>query len=76
MITKEAALKIALQVIPDLQLRSYKISDIPPGGAGKANLPGGCWYLSYSAVTINYAACGPGKTLFLCIDKESGEIKK
>lgn len=76
MITKETALKIARQVIPDLQMRSYKISDIPPSGGSRGNLPVNCWYLTYSAVTLNFAACGPGKTLFLCVDKETGEIKK
>jgi len=75
MIDKETAINIAIRVIPDLELRSYKITDQNPGGKSSLNLPLGCWYLKYSPATMNYAACSTGRSLYLCIDKETGDIK-
>jgi len=76
MINKEEALSIALQVIPDLFNRGYKISDKISGGESGRNFPPNCWYVKYSSVPLNYSACGTGKTMYLCIDMETGEIKK
>jgi hypothetical protein len=76
MINKEEALHIALQVIPDLQNRGYKISDKISGGETTGKFPAGCWYIKYSSVPLSHSACGTGKTMYLCIDMETGEIRK
>lgn len=76
MITKEQALKIAFQIIPGLQNRSYKISDIKPLKDTSINFPVNCWYVIYSNVQINYSACSNGSNYYLCVDKETGEIKQ
>jgi len=74
MIDKKSALQIAMRIIPDLMNRGYLISDQFPGPDLK--LPPNCWYVKYSSVPLNYSACGNGKTLYLCIDMETGQVIK
>ncbi len=76
MITKEQALNIANQLIPDLQIRNYKISDKKPFKSISINLPEDCWYIIYSNVPANYSACSSVKNYYLCIDKLTGKIKQ
>ncbi len=74
MISKEQAFNIAKMIIPDIELRGLRITDTISNNQKLAKLPKNCWYLSYFPVLINYSSCSTKSTIFMCIDKESGEI--
>ena len=74
MLSKEQALFIAKELIPDLEMRGARISDTFTSGKLSGKLPPDCWYISYSQVLLNYLSCSTGSTIFLCINKEDGKI--
>lgn len=74
MISKEQALTIVKKIIPDIEMRGLRISDVLSGNKKLAELPKDCWYISYSQVPIQYLSCSNGSKIFLCISKENGNI--
>lgn len=74
MISKEQAYNIARQIIPDLEIKGAKISDILTSSKLINILPPDCWYISYSSIPLINLSCSNGKKVFFCIDKIDGKI--
>lgn len=74
MIDQNKAFVIAKSLIPDIELRGFRISDKLSSNSKLKDLPKDCWYVSYSHVPISSLSCSNTKTIFLCISKVSGEV--
>lgn len=74
MITQQQAFEIAQNIIPDIQMRGVRISDILSANSKIKDLPKDCWYISYSQVPINNLSCSNSKIIFMCIGKTDGEV--
>lgn len=74
MITKDQILAIAKTIVPDIELKGVRISDALSSNTKLKNLPKDCWYVSYSASTLNHLSCSNSKNIFLCISKMDGNI--
>lgn len=73
MITQQQAYTIAKSIIPDIDIRGFRIT----GNASSEKLrklPKECWYISYSPVPMNHLSCASLKLVFLCINKVNGEV--
>lgn len=74
MINREEAFQIAKSLIPDIELKGFRVSDHLSSNSKLKNLPDNCWYISYSQVPVSNLSCSNLKTVFLCISKASGEV--
>ncbi|MBK6913005.1 MAG: hypothetical protein IPH11_04815 [Ignavibacteriales bacterium] len=74
MITKEQAIEIAKNIIPDIEERIYKVSlEKPEGVAMYGGVPDGCWYIIYSYQPKKSGdLTNLSRAIF--INKNSGEI--
>ncbi|HCY74490.1 MAG TPA: hypothetical protein DHV28_01085 [Ignavibacteriales bacterium] len=75
MITKEQAIAIVRNLVPDIELRGMRISDQVSANKKLTKLPADCWYISYSHVPIQYLSCSNGSSIFICLSKQDGEVK-
>lgn len=75
-ITKEQALAIAKEIVPDLENRRYyQISSEKPLRANIiGNIPEDCWYITYSQVTKDSDIFGLFSSSGIFINKFNGKI--
>ncbi|HEX7357698.1 MAG TPA: hypothetical protein VF270_08335 [Ignavibacteriaceae bacterium] len=75
MITKEQAIIIVRNLVPDIELKGVRISDQISENKKLKKLPADCWYVSYSQVPMQYLSCSNGSSIFICLSKQDGEVK-
>ncbi|MBE0539215.1 MAG: hypothetical protein IH620_05835 [Ignavibacterium sp.] len=74
MITKEQAIAIVRNLVPDIELRGIRISDQVSDNNKLTKLPADCWYISYSHVPMQYLSCSKGSSIFICLSKQDGGV--
>jgi len=76
LVTKEQALAIAKEIVPDLENRRYyQISSEKPIRANiLGNIPEDCWYITYSQVTKDSDILGLFSASGIFINKFNGKI--
>jgi len=74
LISQDTAFNIAKNIVPDIELKGIRISDKLSNDKRFEKLPANCWYISYSNIPIYNLSCSNADLIFMCIDKEKGEI--
>jgi hypothetical protein len=72
MINKQQSYQIAKSIIPDIDIRGFRITDEAASEKLK-KLPKECWYINYSSVPMNHLSCVSLKLVFLFINKFNGD---